>query len=338
MLRIFPDTRGTCYRTAQLMKTYYLLRIASALSRFVPARVGYWLAALVGGLVFYLTPSVRKAVMDNMRHVLPDSTPHQRRNIARKVIRNQLKNYYDIVRLPHMKPEDVRRMIASIEGMEHLEAAVKAGKGVLVTGGHIGNFSVVAQLAVVLGYKTAIVAEDIKPEKLYQYINDLRGHFGVEMIRVGSAQVRTIFKFLRAGGMLLLAGDRDVSDNGMPVRFFDATADLPSGPVVLSLRMKVPLLPCFTCRLPNNKSILTIYPPLEWEITGDNDRDVEVNMRKLVRVLEDLVRKAPDQWVVLQRVWDKDYTGVEGGDSSPAAADTPPQTEQEEAVPALAEH
>ncbi len=319
------------------MKTYYLLRIASALSRFVPARIGYWLASLVGGLVFYLAPSVRTAVMDNMRHVLPDSTPHQRRNLARKVIRNQLKNYYDLVRLPHMKPDDVRGMVASIEGLEHLEAPVKAGKGVLVTGGHIGNFSVVAQLAVVLGYKTAIVAEDIKPDKLYDYINALRGHFGVEMIRVGTAQVRTIFKFLRSGGMLMLAGDRDVSDNGLPVQFFDAPADLPSGPVVLSLRMKVPLLPCFTCRLPNNKSILTIYPPLEWEITGDNDLDVQVNMRKLVRVLEDLVRKAPDQWVVLQRVWDKDYTGNEGGDSAPADADTPPQVQGEEAVPALAE-
>jgi KDO2-lipid IV(A) lauroyltransferase len=319
------------------MKTYYLLRIASALSRFVPSRVGYWLASLAGGLVFYLAPSVRRAVIDNMRHVLPQSTPHQRRNITRKVIRNQLKNYYDVVRLPHLKPEDVRHMVSSIEGLEHLEAAIKVGgKGILVTGGHIGNFSVVAQLAVVLGYKTAIVAEDIKPEKLYQYINELRGHLGVEMIRVGAAQVRTIFKFLRDGGMLMLAGDRDVSDNGLPVQFFDAPADLPSGPVVLSLRMKVPLLPCFTRRLPNNKSLLVIYPPMEWEVTGDHDLDVQVNMRKLVRVLEDFVRKAPDQWVVLQRVWDKDYTGIEGGDTAPADADTPRHVEDEEAIPALA--
>ncbi|HEX8599254.1 MAG TPA: lysophospholipid acyltransferase family protein [Chloroflexia bacterium] len=319
------------------MKTYYLLRIASALSRFMPAMLGYWLASLAGGLVFYLAPSVRRAIMDNMRHVLPDSTPHQRRSLARKVIRNQLKNYYDVVRLPHMKPEDVRNMITSIEGLEHLEAGMKAGKGLLVTGGHIGNFSVVAQLAVVLGYKAAIVAEDIKPEKLYQYINELRGHLGVEMIRVGSAQVRTIFKFLRNGGMLMVAGDRDVSDNGTPVQFFDATADLPSGPVVLSLRMKVPLLPCFTRRLPNNKSVLTIYPPLEWELTGDHDLDVEVNMRKLVSVLEEFVRKAPDQWVVLQRIWDKDYTANERGDSTPASEGTPPHVEDQEPVPALAE-
>ncbi|MDQ3928994.1 MAG: lipid A biosynthesis acyltransferase [Chloroflexota bacterium] len=319
------------------MKTYYLLRIASALSRFLPARVGYWLASLVGGLVFYIAPSIRRAIMDNLRHVLPEASFHERRGLARKVIRNQLKNYYDLVRLPHMKPDDVRRMIASIEGLEHLEAALKENKGVLVTGGHIGNFSVVAQLAAVLGYKTAIIAEDIKPDKLYEYVNSLREHFGLEMIKVGSAQVRTIFKFLRNGGLLMVAGDRDVSDNGLPVKFFDATADLPSGPVVLSLRMKVPLLPCFTCRLPNNKNVLTIYPPMEWEVTGDHDRDVEVNMRKMARVLEDLIRKTPDQWVVLQRIWDKDYTGMEGSDSTPASEGTPPHVEDKEPVPALAE-
>ncbi len=319
------------------MKTYYLLRIASALSRYMPAMFGYWLASLAGGLVFYFVPSVRRSVMDNMRHVLPDSTVRQRRALARKVIRNQLKNYYDVVRLPHMKPQDVRNMITSIEGLEHLEAAVNAGKGVLVTGGHIGNFSVVAQLAVVLGYKAAIVAEDIKPEKLYQYINELRGHFGVEMIRVGSAQVRTIFKYLRSGGMLMVAGDRDVSDNGMPVRLFDATADLPTGPVVLSLRMKVPLLPCFTRRLPNNKSILVISPPMEWELTGDPDLDVQVNMRKVADMLEDHIRKAPDQWVVLQRIWDKDYTAHERGDPTPASEGTPPHVEDQEPVPAIAE-
>lgn len=317
------------------MKTYYLFRIATALSRFVPPRLGYWLASLIGGLVFYLSSSVRGAVMDNMHHVLPRSAPHERRSLARKVIRNHLKNYYDIVRLAHIKPEEVRAMISSIEGLEHLEAANKAGKGVLVTGGHIGNFSVVAQLAAVLGYKAAIVAEDIQPEKLYNYVNNLRGRFGLEMIKIGAAQVRHIFKFLRTGGTLMLAGDRDVTDNGLPVQFFDAPADLPSGPVVLSMRMKVPLLPCLTLRQPNNKSILIIYPPMQWEITGDNELDEKVNHRKLVKVLEDMIRRAPDQWVVLQRVWDKDYTAMESDTSTPTSAGTPSDVKEEEAVPAL---
>src|SRR6478672_6358157 len=123
------------------MKTYYMLVIASFLARFVPARLGYWLSSLAGGLVFYVTPSVRRAVMDNMRHVLPKSSAHQRRIIARRVIRNVLKNYYDLIRLQHMSAQQVEDNLI-LNGMEHLEQAMAAGKGAIIIGGHIGNFSI----------------------------------------------------------------------------------------------------------------------------------------------------------------------------------------------------
>jgi lauroyl/myristoyl acyltransferase len=284
------------------MLTYRLLRIASWLSRFIPSRVAYWLCSLLGGIIFYVKPSVRRAVMDNMSHVLPGSSKHKRRAIARKVIRNQLKNYYDVVRLPHMKPEDVQRTI-TVRGDEHLQSAIAAGKGAIVVSGHMGNFAIVAQIAAISGNNVAIVAEDIQPPRLYNYINELRGHFGVKFIKMGSMQVRTIYRLLRSNGLLLLAADRDVGEGGMPVQFFDAMVDLPEGPVVLALRLNTPLIPAHAVRLRDNSSVVDIYPPMELERTGDLDKDTATNHRKLIQLIEQMILKAPDQWVVLQRVW-----------------------------------
>jgi lauroyl/myristoyl acyltransferase len=295
------------------MKTYYLLKIASTLSNFIPSRVGYWLCSLVGGIIFYFLPSIRRSVMDNLRHVLPGSSRHERRNLARKAIRNAYKNYYDIVRLPHLKVPDLERMIASLEGLEHLESAYLQGRGVIVIGAHLGNFNLVAQLAVARGYRVAVVAENIKPDKLYNYINRLRSSLGIKFFKAGSSQVRMIYRYLRDGGVLLLAADRDVSAGSVPVPFFDALADLPSGPVVLAMRLKVPLVPVLTYRLPNSKNVAIIYPPIELERTGDNERDTEANLRKVAQVLEEFISKAPDQWVVLQKVWDRDYTERDEG-------------------------
>jgi phosphatidylinositol dimannoside acyltransferase len=290
------------------MKTYYLLKIASTLSKFIPARVGYWLCSLVGGVVFYFMPSTRRAVMDNLRHVLPGSTRHVRRNIARKTIRNTFKNYYDVVRLPHLKVADIERMVASLEGLEHLENVYSQGRGVIVIGAHIGNFNLVAQLTVARGYRVTYVAEDVKPEKLFNYINYLRASLGLKFIKMGSSQVRTIYRFLRDGSVLLLAVDRDVTEAGLPVRFFDAVADLPAGPVELAMRLKIPLVPAVTYRLPDSKNVVIIRPPIELERTGDNERDIQANLRKVAQVLEEFISKAPDQWTVLQKVWDRDYT------------------------------
>lgn len=317
------------------MRTYYILKLASLLARFMPPKAGYWLASLVGSAVYFLLPSLHAAVSDNMRHVLPNSTARQRRRIARRVVGNQLKNYYDLVRLPHMNAEQVRHMIPDIEGLEHLDAAMSQGRGAIIFGGHIGNFTIVAQLGAILGYRMAIVAEDIKPDKLYNYVNHLRERFGLEMMRMGGAEVRTIFKYLREGGALMLAGDRDVTDAGVPVLFFDALCDMPAGPVVLAHRLKVPLLPCHTMRRRDNTSSLKIYPPMELQRTGDNEADEQANLRKAAQTLEEMILKAPDQWVVLQRVWDKDYTLLT--EITPSTSTMEPQITVPQPEPALAE-
>lgn len=286
------------------MKSYYILVVASFLARFIPARLGYWLSSLIGGLVFYVTPSIRRAVMDNLHHVLPNSSPHQRRTLSRRVIRNVLKNYYDLIRLQHMSAQQIEDSLV-VYGMEHVEKVLEQGRGAIVVGGHIGNFSIVAQVAAIRGYKAAIVAENVKPQKLYDYVNHLRAKFGITFIRVGSSQVRSIVKFLRTeNGILMLAADRDVTDTGEPVQFFDAVADLPPGPVVLAARLNVPLVPAYTMRLKNNKSVVNIHPPLELQRTGDHESDTRENMRRVAQFLEKSIVKAPNQWVVLQRVWD----------------------------------
>ncbi len=297
------------------MKTYYLLRIASWLTRVFPVRTGYWLCSLVGGLIFYFSPGVRDAVMDNMLHLMPDASKRKRKAMARRVIRNVVKNYYDLVRLPYLDKNKLEHKI-TVYGIEHLDNAVAAKKGFIVISGHIGNFSLVAQMAAARGYPMSIVAEDIQPPKLYDYVNRLRSRFGLKLIKMGSLEVRLIYKLLRNGEGLMLAQDRDVNDTGVPVKFFDAIADLPPGPVALALRLKVPLIPVHTTRLPNNSNVVTIFPPLELERTGDNDLDLQVNLRRVTQLIEEMILKAPDQWVVLQRVWDRDYTGVTRGQRS----------------------
>lgn len=290
------------------MKTYYLLRIAAFLVRFVPQRMAYWLCSLIGGIVFALNHGTREAVLDNLRHVLPAATYRQRRKIGRKIVRNVVKNYYDVVRPPSIKAERLESTI-TIHGIERLDEALAFGKGVIIAGPHIGNFSIVAQLAAARGYKMSIVAEDIEPPRLYNYVNSLRARFGLRMIKLGSAEVRTIYRLLRNNEGLMLATDRDVNDDGVPTLFFDAPADLPPGPIALALRLGTPLLTAYTNRLPDNTSVVYINPPVEFIRTGDRELDLKVNMRRMAQILEGMILKAPDQWVVLQRVWDKDYTG-----------------------------
>jgi len=298
------------------MKTYRLFLVVHRISKFIPASLGYWVCSLVGGIVYYFVPEIRRAVRANMLHVLPDSDDRQRRKISRKVIRNIYKNYYDLLRLPHLKPEQVYKMVPDIVGLEHLAEANASGKGAIMLTAHLGNFVVVAQVAAILGYNVAVVAEDIQPTVMYNFINRMRSHFGLKMVKVGSAQARTVYRHLREGGFLALAADRDVGDTGLPAQFFDAITEMPEGPVVLAMRLGLPIIPAFTWRLPNNKSKAIVLPPMELQETGNYEADLQANLRKITCLFEEMILKAPDQWVVLQRVWDREYTGVDGPQTS----------------------
>ena len=289
------------------MKTYYLLHIAGFLVRFVPPRLAYWLCSVIGGVIFMLNQQVRDAVLDNLGHVLPAASRRYRRKVARKVIRNAVKNYYDVVRLPRMSVEDLERTIDA-RGMENLDNALKKGKGVIVVGAHLGNFSVVAQLGTARGYKISIVAEDVKPPRLYDYVNKLRGHFGLKIIKLHSTQVRTIYHLLRNNEILALAVDRDVPGDGIPTMFFDALAPIPPGAVALAMRTGATLITGRVERMPDNSSRMILDTPVEIVSTGDRDLDLKVNMRRVMQRLEEYILHNPTQWVVLQRVWDRRLT------------------------------
>jgi phosphatidylinositol dimannoside acyltransferase len=284
------------------MKTYYLMRIASFLVRFVPSRLAYWLCSVVGGLIFMLNPNVRDAVLDNLGHVLPAASRRYRRKVARKIIRNVVKNYYDVVRLPRMSVEDLERNLVT-RGMENLDKALTKGKGVILVGAHLGNFSVVAQIGSARGYKISIIAEDIKPPKLYDYVNKMRSRFGLQIVKLHSTQVLTIYKLLRNNESLVLAIDRDVTGDGIPTMFFDALAPIPPGAVALALRTGATIVTGRSERLPDNTSVVTLDSPMEMVHTGDRDLDLKVNMRRVLQRIEESILHNPTQWVVLQRVW-----------------------------------
>ena len=197
-------------------------------------------------------------------------------------MRNVVKNYYDLVRLPHMKVRDLERTI-TVDDMANIDRALEQGRGLIITSGHIGNFSTVAQLAAARDYKVSVIAEDIEPPKLYDYINKLRSRFGLRMIKLGSAQALTIYRILRKNEILMLASDRDVADDGEPVLFFDAPADMPPGPITLALRLNAPLIHGYTYRLPDSTSKVELGPPMEMVRTGDRELDLKINMRKMAQ-------------------------------------------------------
>jgi Kdo2-lipid IVA lauroyltransferase/acyltransferase len=51
------------------------------------------------------------------------------------------------------------------------------------------------------------------------------------------------------------------------------------------------------------KYILRFDPAVELIRTGDNEADIVTNTAKFTRVIEDVIRQYPDQWLWVHRRW-----------------------------------
>jgi len=281
---------------------YYGYRLAGAITPLIPPRCGYRLAEQLGAL-FYGRAASRRAVSDNVSHILGEPADSPRvQTVVQQVFRNQAKNYFDLLRVASLSAEEIRKSVHQIIGLEHLDAALARGRGVVLVTGHFGNFDLAGQILAVNGYKVTAVAEHLRPERLFRYVRAMRESHGLSFIPI-DRPLRDIFRALRTNEIVGLALDRNVTDEGRLTEFFGQAARLPDGYLRLAWRTEAALIVAFCRRLPDNTFVITVEPEVELDHSNDFERDAKANMRKVLSIFEAYLSRYPDQWVYFQPVW-----------------------------------
>ncbi len=281
---------------------YYLYRVLGSVAPLLPPRFGYWIASQLGALAFYLNSAGAKTVGENLSHVMGEEAGEARiKATAREVFRNLLKNYYDLFHKHALSDDEIKASLTII-GLHNLEEALAQGKGVVVASAHFGLFDAMWAIGSILKVKITTPAERLEPEKLYQYTSKLRARDWMSLLPVDGPLLGLV-RALRRGEAVAVAADRDITDSGIEVEFFDAPARLPDGHVQLALRTGARIVTAFSLRQADNSASLHIEPALELEETGDFELDVRVNSRKVVARMEQWISRYPEQWLMLYPIW-----------------------------------
>ncbi len=291
------------------MLNLWLYQLATWLVPQLPERFGYWLFARIGDIAYVFGGQARANYQKNLRHVVgPNLERREFERLTRKAFQNLLKNYYDLFRGHRLTEAQVYAQLESVQGLEYLDAAVAREKGVAGGTAHFGNFNMFLHLtAVYLKRKVEVVVpvERIKPESVFQIVSRQRAAQGIELVPVEQA-ARVLIKKLRAGAVLGLAIDRDITRSGPIIDFFGAPAQLPDGAAALALKYDAPLVLAFVRRLENNKCAVVIEPPLPLERTGDLAQDTRRGVVKIAERMEYWISRYPEQWILFQPLWESD--------------------------------
>ncbi|GAA0381795.1 phosphatidylinositol mannoside acyltransferase [Streptomyces olivoreticuli] len=240
----------------------------------------------------------------NLARVLPDASPDRLARLSRAGMRSYMRYWMESFRLPAWSEERIRNGF-SAEDLHRLEEALASGRGVVLALPHMGNYDLAgAWVTTRLGVPFTTVAERLKPESLYDRFVAYREGLGMEVLpHAGGSAFGTLARRLRAGGLVCLVADRDLSSSGIEVKFFGEAAKMPAGPAMLAVQTGALLLPVTLWYDSSPVMRGRIHAPVEVPETGTRAERAAVMTQQLADAFASGIAEHPQDWHMLQRLW-----------------------------------
>mgnify|MGYP003497538641 FL=1 len=201
-------------------------------------------------------------------------TPVRREALTNAAIRSYGRYWEDLLRLPTVSTRELAANFDS-QGLHHLDEAVASGTGPILAMPHVGRWEwAAAWLTRVHGVEVTAVVEAIEPPELFDWFRNKREALGIHVVPLGPDAVGSISRAIKAGHVVCLLSDRDISGGGPEVEFFGERTRLPAGPVTLALRTGALLLPTAVYETPGNRVLGVVRPPMDLEREGRLRADV----------------------------------------------------------------
>lgn len=294
-------------RFSQRIRRWFVfqtVRLAIVIAKTVPLQMGVWFGSILGKLAFRCLRKEREKTLKHLRQSFGEEKSEEEiLTIASSSFQNLGKSFFELLNLKKIKRKGIDKLVTA-EGIENLEAGLDNGKGVIWLTGHIGNWELMAAYVSAKGYPLSVIASSVYDHRLNHLLLKFRSdHHTKTILRGDRSAGKQILRCLRNNEVLGILIDQDIDADGVFVDFFGRLAYTPKGAASLALRMGAVVVPGFIIRQENGKHRITILKPVELSVTGDNEKDVFQNTCKFTKIIEDYVRKYPDQWVWMHRRW-----------------------------------
>jgi KDO2-lipid IV(A) lauroyltransferase len=286
----------------QIQIEYWLARLLLAFFAALPLSTAMRLGMALAGFG-RLFPKLRQTAERNLQLAFPELSEADRRRLL-------LGCFANLGRLlavfSHFTGSNDAKLASLIEpvGLEHLVAAKDRGRGVILFTGHVGAWELTSFGLSILGHPLSFLVRRIDNPKIEELIDRKRAHQGNRSIDKRFA-AREMLQILRSGGTLGILVDLNTLDReAIFVNFFGIPAATTFMVAKLALRTGAEVLPVFA---PWDKSkqkfLLRVGPALSFEGTGDEQEDIRRLTQAFTNVVEEYVRRYPDQWLWIHRRW-----------------------------------
>jgi Kdo2-lipid IVA lauroyltransferase/acyltransferase len=300
-----PGTVARKDRAAQMIEwmqyavAWTLIKMLGVLPRGMARGV----AAAGVRMLLVVMAKLKKTAEFNLRLAFPEWTEAQRRSTLKKMTRNLGWMAAEFARLPSYTKENIASVVL-LDGHENFLAGQSRGKGVLYLTGHIGAWELSSFAHALYGFPLHYMARPLDNKRLDALVNQYRGVSGNKPI-FKNESARVMLRILKGAGTIgILTDQNTMPDEGTFVDFFGTPACTTTGIARVALHTGAAVVPGYAYWDENlRKYRLRFEPPVELVRTGEAERDIAENTQRFAKVIEEIVKKYPEQWVWIHARW-----------------------------------
>jgi KDO2-lipid IV(A) lauroyltransferase len=272
-----------------------------ALTRYLTVRQIDRLGNVLGSLAYVLMIGRRRYMAENLDQAFGDGLSRGRKcEIATASMRNLAKTCLEFLKMHWLSGEQVDELL-ELDGEEHLAEALRQKQGVVLLTAHYGNWELTGARIARAGFPISVIARDHDDPATAAAVNGIRESHGVQVLQRGG--VRDALRCLRRNEVVGILPDHNISQGGLLVDFFGRPATTAPGPATYALRTGAAIVPMFCVRQADGRLKAIFEPPMKLVRTGDRAQDVLVNTQRITKVVEEAIRRHPEQWMWIHRRW-----------------------------------
>lgn len=286
--------------------------VAWQVARFLPLTVVRLVAGFSAWLAWVIHGSGVRQLEFNL-HRVTSLEGKALRHLSRKSMASTAVYYSEVIELPRLSTRTLDARVRMVGDADAYEALAKSNR-VIVALGHSGNWDMVGAYCSRHLAPVTAVAENLKPERVFQKFVKYREGVGMTVIRhEGSATFRGLVEAVRDhGGVIALVADRDLGGSGIVVDVWGQKARVAPGPAALALATDTVLIPLSSYyerlrgkqrRLARSRwgTVMDFGPVVKVPAEGPRSEKVVTMTQEWATYLTERVSEHPEDWHVIER-------------------------------------
>ena len=275
-------------------------------------------------LAYHLMRSGTRALIQNLRCVRPAASEKELRRLALLTYRSYARDTIDFIRALGNRTD----LLTSVQtpDADRFSSVIAQGRGVIVVGGHFGNWELGGLvLRSLSGLPMSVVGRPEPSPIVGELRRRMRESWGIESVEIGHSleTALRLRRILASNGLVAMLIDRHVGRDRIDVNFFGRRTFFLRTPALIASLSGAPLVPASMIRQPDGRFVGWLGEPVLVEPGPDGEQSQRRATQAIATQLEQQISQYPQLWYQFYPYWQDEANsdGVTGSDVSRARAE-----------------